>query len=279
VSIWEKFENINPRLVYLFMALALVLPVLKPIGMPISVNPDLTMPFYNWIEKELPPDSLVIMDAAYSGGSSAECDPQLAANFRHLIAKGHKVVLIAQWELGARLAKNVVDRVSAEIGARYGVDYVVAGWRPEGTTWLRSLIEDFWAGMAGVDIDGRSFNEFPLMQRLKQFKKEQVAGIIIYSAGSPGIPSFTQNFPDIPLYVGNVAVQIPGNMPLLAAGQVKGMLSGLRGAAEYEKLINAPGIATKLMDAQSLAHLLIITLIVLGNVAFVVKQRSKAGTL
>jgi len=57
------------------------------------------------------------------------------------------------------------------------------------------------------------------------------------------------------------------------------MLSGLRGAAEYEKLINAPGIATKLMDAQSLAHLLIITLIVLGNVAFVVKQRSKAGTL
>ncbi|MEW6523808.1 MAG: hypothetical protein AB1445_09615 [Bacillota bacterium] len=277
MSIWERFDRIDARWIYLFMALALILPVLRPIGMPMSVNPQLTQPFYDWIEKELPPNSLVIMDAAYSGGSAAECDPQMAANFRHLMKKGHKVVLIAQWELGARLSKNVVDAVAREVGAVYGRDYVVAGWRAGGTPWMRSLQDDFWAGMTGVDIDGTSLGEFPLMQRLKAIKPDQVAGIIIYSAGSPGISTYTQFFPEFPLYVGNVAVQVPGNMPLLQARQVLGMLSGLRGAAEYEKLIGEPGRATKLMDAQSVAHMLIIILIVLGNIGYIVKNRQKSA--
>jgi len=277
MSIWERFERLDARLVYLFMALALVLPVLRPIGMPISISPQLTQPFFDWIEDGLPPNSVVLIDAAYSGGPAAELDPQLVANFTHLIRRGHKVVAIAQWELGARLSKNVMDRVAKEVGAVYGVDYVVAGWRAGGEPWIRSMEDDFWGAMAGVDVDGVSFEQLPLMQRVRALRPDQVAGIIIYASGSPGVGTWITWFPDMPLYVGNVAVQVPGNMPHLVAGQIRGMLSGLRGAAEYELLIDKPGRAVKLMDAQSVAHSLIIILLVLGNVGYLMKMKQKAA--
>ena len=56
--------------------------------------------------------------------------------------------------------------------------------------------------------------------------------------------------------------------PYLNAGQLEGLLGGLSGAAEYEKLIGVPGTATIGMDAQSIAHILIILLIALGNIAY-----------
>jgi hypothetical protein len=50
--------------------------------------------------------------------------------------------------------------------------------------------------------------------------------------------------------------------------QLTGLLAGLKGAAEYEYLINHPGTATSGMDAQSIAHLIIIIFIIIGNVSY-----------
>jgi hypothetical protein len=48
------------------------------------------------------------------------------------------------------------------------------------------------------------------------------------------------------------------------------------GAAEYEALIGVPGIGTSGMDAQSVAHLVIVLFIVLGNIGyFIERHRSK----
>jgi hypothetical protein len=44
------------------------------------------------------------------------------------------------------------------------------------------------------------------------------------------------------------------------------MLTGMRGAAEYEMLIGAPGFALTAMAGQSFAHVFILALIVLANV-------------
>ena len=50
-------------------------------------------------------------------------------------------------------------------------------------------------------------------------------------------------------------------------------MAGMPGAAEYEKLINVPGIAIQGMAAQSFAHIVIVLFIVFGNLAFFLKQR------
>jgi hypothetical protein len=273
VSFWERFEGMDPRYMYAFLALALIIPVFRPIGMPIAVDPTFTQPMFDWIERGLPTDSLVILDTAYSPGAAAELDPQLAAVFRHLMRRGHKVVMLSQWELGARLGTNVVQAVAREVGAVYGVDWVSTGWREGGLPWMRSLEDDFWRGMGGVDIDGVPFEQLPLMMRLRALRPEQVAGVVVFVTGAPGAPTYITWFPRITLHIGATAVMVPGLTPQLVARQAHSLLPGLRGAAEYEVLLGKPGRATKLMDAQSLGHVIIMVLIILSNIGYAIRIR------
>ena len=59
------------------------------------------------------------------------------------------------------------------------------------------------------------------------------------------------------------------------SGQYKGLLAGLRGAAEYELLTDYPGSAILGMDAQSAAHFLVIALIAIGNIGFFLTRKGR----
>ena len=273
----EQFDQINPRLIYLLMAIFLVFPVLKPIGMPISIDTQLTVPVYNWIEG-LKPGDIVIFDSAYGGGSDSELTPQLKAWFYHCMTKGVKVIGVSQWDTGAPLAYQALLDVSAMlekkgVSAKEGIDWVYVGYKAGGQTVFRAMQDDFWKACGNQDYNKKDFSQIPLMQRVKKWDKATIKGIICYSAGSPGIPTYTTYFPDQNLYVGDVAVQVAGNSNLLRSGQVKGIIPGLAGAAQYEKLVNFPGLGVKLMDAQSLGHLLVIVLVILGNIGYRLKMR------
>ena len=79
----------------------------------------------------------------------------------------------------------------------------------------------------------------------------------------------------------NVAKYVPYGpvnevMPYVQSGQMVGVLAGMPGAAEYESLIGQKGSATSGMDAQSVAHLVIVLFIVLGNISyFIDRKRSR----
>jgi hypothetical protein len=61
----------------------------------------------------------------------------------------------------------------------------------------------------------------------------------------------------------------PGYYPFLDSGQMQGMLVGAKGAAELEILVDRPAKASRIMNVQSWAHLLIILLIVIGNLGYI----------
>lgn len=272
----ERFDQINPRVIYLLMALALVLPVLKPIGMPIEVDNQLTLPVYEWVES-LSPGDIVFFDASYGGGSDAELSPQLEAWLYHCFMKDVKVIGVAQWETGAQLSSNVCQKVAARAkadgyNAEYGTDWFFVGWR--NMVW-RAMIDDFWLTVGNQDFWGNHLSTLPLAAQVPKWDTEHTKGLIIFSAGSPGIPTYTTYWPDHDIYVGDVAVQVAGTSNYLRSGQVKGIIPGLRGAAEYEKLTGQPGLGTKLMDAQSVGHVIIILLVILGNISFFMKQGQK----
>jgi len=58
-----------------------------------------------------------------------------------------------------------------------------------------------------------------------------------------------------------------------------GLLAGMKGAAEYEVLVQKNGYsraympAVAAMDSQSLAHIVIMVLVIIGNVAFFATRR------
>ncbi|MGC9317013.1 MAG: hypothetical protein ACP5KN_03125 [Armatimonadota bacterium] len=66
--------------------------------------------------------------------------------------------------------------------------------------------------------------------------------------------------------------------PYLQSHQLVGLINGLKGAAEYELLLglegeDAPGMLG--MSAQSIAHLLIIVLVIVGNIAYFASGRHR----
>ncbi|MGI6632989.1 MAG: hypothetical protein ACOX5M_08040 [Bacillota bacterium] len=278
MKLLERFDSIDPRYIYLAMAIALIFPVLKPIGLPISIDQQLTQPVFDWIEG-LNPGDIVIFDAAYGGGSDSELGPQLKAWFTHCMKRGVKVVGIGQWEPGSTLAytalTNLVPALEAKgISARYGEDWVMIGYRGGGMPVIRAYQDDFWKTAGNVDWVDNDLSTLPLMSRVKKWDRETIKGFICFSAGSPGLPTYTQYFPDHDLYVGDVAVQVAGTSNLLRSGQVKGIIPGLSGAAQYEKLLDEPGLGVKLMDAQSLGHVIIIGLVIIGNIGYRLRMRN-----
>jgi len=71
-------------------------------------------------------------------------------------------------------------------------------------------------------------------------------------------------------------VMAPGLYPLLRSGQINGLIGGLRGAAEYETLIDQKGRAIAGMDAQSATHLAIIVLVIICNIFyFLLRKQGK----
>ena len=91
---------------------------------------------------------------------------------------------------------------------------------------------------------------------------------VLYAADPTGIPMST----------GTTSVQVNDVMPYVNAGQIKGILAGMPGAAEYEALIGRPDLATSRMDAQSFAHLVIVAFIIFGNIAYYLERKRSKKT-
>jgi hypothetical protein len=120
-----------------------------------------------------------------------------------------------------------------------------------------------------IDRRGIPVSQIPVMKGVENF--QQIDLLVSVSAGYPGTKEWVQQVVSrfhLPMVAGVTAVSAPEYYPYLQAGQLQGLLGGMAGAAEYEMLVGEPGLATRGMDAQSLAHVFIAFMIVLGNVAF-----------
>jgi hypothetical protein len=71
---------------------------------------------------------------------------------------------------------------------------------------------------------------------------------------------------------GVTAVSATQYYPYLDTGQLKGLLGGLKGAAEYEKMVEEPGLATMGMDAQSIVHLMTVIIVVVTNILYIISR-------
>ena len=76
----------------------------------------------------------------------------------------------------------------------------------------------------------------------------------------------------VPMGIGATAVMAPKYYAFVGSGQIVGLLGGMKGAAEYEILVEKPDAAFRGMDIQSLVHFMIIAFVIVGNLAFFVRK-------
>ncbi|MGQ9538471.1 MAG: hypothetical protein ACUVTE_02670 [Candidatus Bathycorpusculaceae bacterium] len=256
------------QILYTLLILSVVLPLLNPVGLPIGIS-SRTQTVYNYIENTLPTGKPVLIDMYYEMAARAELEPQLAAVVKHLFEKNCKLVFVSTMTTGPiifELLKSVAPDLFAN--KNYGTDYVFLGYIAGNEPAVRSLAESI-RGTIAVDNYGTPLSNLPMMATID--KAEDFALVFIVSSGTDTFGWYVRQWYtpyNVPLLFGTLSVIAPSIEPYVGAGQAVGMLTGQRGAAEYEVLVGRKGLGLAAMDAQSFAHALILVFIIVGNIMF-----------
>ncbi len=274
---WEKMANIDRRWLYALMIFVIALALLNPIGLAIIPSAD-TQKVYDIIE-DLPPGSIVWLGMEFSAGGIPELMPALQSLIRQGFKEGRDLRFVAagMWEMAGDMADQAFKIVETEFPHKeYGTDWVNIGYRPGRDVLLQQYQNSIIDTAQGIDFYGKDLSQYPLMKEFTSLKQAKL--IAIFCTGTPGEKEYIKHVTspnNIPLIESAISVSIPECMPLVQAGQIKGLLAGMKGAAEYEVLVKKPGSATAGMDAQSFSHALIIVFMVLGNIGYVLTKNKK----
>jgi len=261
-----KLLRLDRRAIFVLIALATLIPLLYPIGLPIRVSLEVKR-VYDHIES-LPAGSVFLLSLDFDPASKPELYPMAVALLNHAFKRGLRVVGMTLWVTGTGMAEQVVSRVADEHAKRRGVDYAFLGYSPGGANVIINMGQDLNAAFP-TDHYGERTADLPILSGVKTLR--QVNYVVSLAAGTPGVESwylYGKEKYGFELGGGVTAVIAPGLYPFLDTGQINGLIGGLRGAAEYETLIGMKGKAVAGMDAQSATHIVIIGLIVLCNLVY-----------
>jgi len=262
-----SLQRLDRRWIFLAVGLLVIVPLLFNFHIAPVQPSNRSRGFYDAIEK-MPEGSVVLLSGDYDPGTAAENYPMHLAAARQLMRRNMKIIALALYPAGPPLTDQVLRIAGEEYHKQQGVDYVNLGYKV-GNELVMSQMGQSIPNTFPVDNRGVSVKLIPVMKGIQNF--QQIRLIVNVSAGYPGTKEWVQQVVSryhVPMVAGVTAVSAPEYYPYLQAGQLHGLLGGMAGAAEYEVLVGAPGLATRGMDAQSLAHVFIAFMIVLGNLAF-----------
>jgi len=276
-------REVERRVVFLFMGLAVSLPLLFNITFSEKATP-IVRAIYDKVES-LPPGSKILISFDYGPSMAPEVEPMSNAFIRHALAKGHKVIMMGLWATGQSLAASAVENIiKPEFPDKVdGVDYVNIGYKAGNQGVLNVIITDF-RKMYATDVNGVNLDSIPIFRGIKSLKDMDL--MMAVGGGFPGIKEwvlFASDPGNIPLAGGSAAVSAPTMYPYYPK-QLIGLLGGIKGAAEYEsemkkhypRFAKMPTPGIKMMGPQTLAHLVVMAFIVIGNLSFFFAKRRKS---
>jgi len=278
----ERLGGLDRRIIFVLIALSVLIPLSFRIIFPNPVGAEPSRQLYDYVEA-LPSGSSVLLSFDYDPSTMPELQPMAYALCQHMFRKDIKVVGMALWPQGASLGQEVMSEVADSLGKEQYVDWCNLGYKTGGGVMIVRLGSSIQA-VFPTDKDNKPWAEIPMLQNYGSLDDFDM--VISLSAGDPGVPAWIMMAGDrfgIPIGGGCTAVSAPQFYPYLGTGQMVGMLGGLKGAADYESLVRegvegAPqGRALEGMAPQSVAHLVIMLLIVVGNISYFA-QKKKGGS-
>ena len=266
-SLLEKLQNIDPKWIYLIQILVISYPLLYPLGLPLGSISKETRGLYDAID-DLPPGSIVFHAVNMGPAAAAECQPGLEAIFSHCVENELRSVFYTDRAPGIPFIEDVLINVLGDSKNHpdYGKKYVNIGYVPQLYTGFSAFAADLF--FTGSDTYG---NDLESMEFFDDLSTKTAAdfdfGLTYGSTNFQWVITYLSDPWDVPCG-GGIAAGIAAEAYPFYPEKTPGFLVGLRGGAEYEVIIRKPGYAAAGMDAQSFAHVSIILMVIVGNVAY-----------
>jgi len=223
---------------------------------------------YDYIEN-IKEGSVIFLSLDYDPSTSPELHPQAIAIVKHAFKKKLRVVVLTYIAGSTGLIDQIFEKLPQEYGKEYGKDYVILPYMPNAAAVLTQMASNIYA-MYEKDKDGKPLKGMPILNGVNSYK--DIAAIINITGTSilDIWVAYVGDKYNVPVLGGVTAISQVGYGPYLQKGQLKGLIGGMKGAAEYESLIKEPGKGTSGIDALNVAHLLVLILIVFSNIALLI---------
>lgn len=311
MNFYDKMQALDRRYIYLVVALAIILPLIIPFNSKTYV----TEPSEN-IYKKIDSfagrkDRAVLMCFSHDASTMAELFPMEVAILRHCFQRDIQVFTICFIPAAKPLMDYALQTAKEDYNVQSGVNYVNFGYKPWGIFLPTVLgMGDDIAKAVDTDDEGRIVSNLEIMKEIKNYNEMNLVIDFAASAAVHTWITYARARFGANVAAGVTAVMAADNFPYLQTGQLTGMLAGLKGAAEYEKLVdvfatykNADGsigrdfskevlkdswiklsdiknpvykTARIGMNAQTVAHVMIIVFIALGNIGhFLNRKKTK----
>ena len=280
--------KLDRRYIFLLIGLSVLIPLIKPnwINIPIKTTNNSQIVFNEL--NELNVGDKVLVSFEYGASTKPEIHPMSVAVLQHLFSKGVKVYTVPLWPEGLMMAKYALQEVvdSDLFNITEHIDYVSLPYKAGGEIIIRGIATDL-RSIFTQDVNNILLEQIPMMEGVNKISDFDF--VFDLSAGVPGNAEWVQFACDeynVPLSSGCTSIMVTDAIPYVESGQIRGILAGMPGAAEYEQMVFnylnnldtnehmnpdvevLPGKATSRMSAQSIAHVLMVIFIILGNISY-----------
>lgn len=282
--------KLDRRVVFLLMGLAIAIPIIFPLLLDYKPGA-LAQATFDAID-QLPDGSKVVFSFDYDPASEGELRPMANALLYHCAKKRHKLYFMALWGPGKTLCTDAINRILLKYrpDCRYGVDYVELGYQTGNHGVIKIAATDLRQQFK-ADVRGTPVEQIPMMEGISNLQAMDL--LVTVSSGFPGskewVQYFVASYPRTRMVTGTTGVQSVSLYPYIPK-QINGMLAAIKGAAEYETIVNqryplpdgspVPELreGQRRMGPQLAAHLLMVALIVLGNVVFLAQRKARRNS-
>ena len=280
-AVLDRLGRIDRRWLYLVLLVALGLTVMWP---PLFADglSTYSRPVSGRIAY-LAPGTPVLVSLDYSPASAPEVEPMAFALTRDLLLRGARPVFVTLWPEGNNMLQRLREQVIAPAfpDRREGSDWVALGYKAGGRMVINALVQDL-ATMYATDLRGTPLDSLPALAGVRRLGDFPL--VVALSGGTPGLKEWILYGGDptgTPLAGGCTGIGTPEFLAY-CPGQLVGLLGGLKGASEYEAALAdrypqhaIPRQAGRAMGPQTVAHVLILIILALGNLAYLRPRRRR----
>jgi len=276
------------RVIYLLIALSMGIPLLYGFKLP-PAKMQSAEDSYNTVEQlSLKQGQIALVAMDWGPSNLSENLPQTEVIIEHLFRKRIPFAVVSIYQYAVPFLESVPHEVAARLKKEnpteefvYGRDWVNLGYQPGSSIFIQSIAKaSDLHSVFRTDAQGTLIANISMMKNVHTISDiallAEYTGLV--GAFNTWIQFFVSGERSVPFVHGCTSITIPEAYIYYVSKQILGLQEGIAGAAYYEYLLdkNYPtrraSSALKINSALSIAQIVILVLIGVGNVSLMCRR-------